>query len=79
MLKPSAITLDILLPDRPGWDLVGELRLDATTRDIPIVVVSVTDDKRLALSLGVTEFLVKPVGRAQLLAALARACRVPEP
>jgi len=69
-LNPSAITLDILLPDRPGWDVLSELKANPQTRDIPVVIVSITDDKQLGSSLGAVDFLVKPVRRQELLAAI---------
>ncbi len=71
--RPFAITLDILLPDRPGWEVLSELKTDPVTRHIPVIVVSITDDKQLGYSLGAVEFLVKPVNRAALLEVVARA------
>ena len=71
-LHPDAITLDILLPDRPGWEVLDQLKADARTRKIPVIVVSITDDKHLGLSLGAVEFLVKPVRREELLDAIGR-------
>lgn len=71
-LRPRAITLDILLPDRPGWEVLAKLNADAQTRHIPVVVVSITDDKHLGFSLGAVEFLVKPVRRDDLLDAIRR-------
>ncbi len=72
-MKPFAITLDILLPDRPGWEVLNELKSQPETRDIPVVIVSVTDDLQLGFSLGAVEFLVKPVKRDHLLAVIAKA------
>ncbi len=71
-LNPFAITLDILLPDRPGWEVLSELKANPQTRDIPVVIVSITDDKQLGSSLGAVDFLVKPVRRQELLAAIER-------
>ena len=79
-LRPMAITLDILLPDRPGWEVLAQLKSDARTRDIPVVIVSITDDTRLGFSLGAVDFLVKPVQREAVLAAIRRAsARRPQP
>jgi len=71
-LKPFAITLDILLPDRPGWEVLRELKASPQTRDIPVVIVSITDDKQLGASLGAVDFLVKPIRREALLAVIQR-------
>ncbi|MBI2940379.1 MAG: response regulator [Chloroflexi bacterium] len=71
---PEAIVLDVLLPSEDGWEVLEALRGDPATRDIPVVVCSVVPDQLLALSLGVVDFLSKPVTRPALLAALAR-CR----
>ena len=71
-LRPFAITLDILLPDRPGWEVLSDLKASPQTRDIPVVIVSITDDKQLASSLGAVDFLVKPIRRDELLAIIHR-------
>lgn len=72
-LRPVAITLDVLLPDVPGWEVLTALKAQPETRDIPVIIVSVTDDKRLGFSLGAVEFLVKPVRRQELMAVIRRA------
>jgi PAS domain S-box-containing protein len=72
-LKPDGITLDILLPDRDGLGILAQLKADPETSGIPVVVVSVTGRRELALSLGASDWLVKPVQRPALLAALERA------
>jgi CheY-like chemotaxis protein len=70
-LQPVAITLDILLPHVDGWELLRSLKADATTRDIPVVIVSVVDDEQLGNALGAADYFVKPVERQALLARLA--------
>jgi len=72
-LQPAAITLDILLPDEDGLEILSRLRSLAETRGIPVVVVSITDDRELGLSLGAVDWLVKPVQRDHLLKALEAA------
>ncbi len=69
---PDAITLDVLMPSQDGWDLLRMLRGDPDTRHIPVILCSVLPERSLALSLGVAEFLNKPVSREALLAALER-------
>ena len=71
-LKPAAISLDILLPDGHGLQVLGKLRADPETRDIPVVVVSITDDRELGFSAGAAAWLVKPVQRSQFIEALDR-------
>lgn len=70
--RPKAITLDILLPDRDGWEVLAELKASPRTRDIPVVIVSVLDQQTLGFQLGAADYLVKPVEREVLLQALKR-------
>jgi signal transduction histidine kinase/DNA-binding response OmpR family regulator len=71
-LQPAAITLDVLMPGMDGWEVLRELKADAATRDIPVFMVTMTDDRELGYALGATEFLTKPVDRGQLVQLLAR-------
>ncbi|MBV8357792.1 MAG: response regulator [Deltaproteobacteria bacterium] len=71
-LRPFAITLDILMPKRDGWQVLHELKTDTSMRNIPIIVLSVVDNKELAFRLGAFDCLLKPVDRDLLLAALSR-------
>ena len=71
-LRPFAITLDILMPHTDGWQVLHELKNDDATRDIPIIVLSVVDQKELGYRLGAFHYLMKPIDREPLLEALAR-------
>ena len=71
-LKPAAITLDILLPEIDGWEVLARLKQEEATRDIPVVVVSVVDNPRLGRALGALDYFVKPVDRQTLLSRLGR-------
>ena len=71
-IKPFAITLDILLPDADGWEVLRMLKATDATRDIPVLVISVVDDRALGLAIGADEYMVKPVKRDALLSFLAR-------
>jgi PAS domain S-box-containing protein len=70
LLQPVAITLDILMPGIDGWAILGRLKHNANTAQIPVVIVSVGDNISRGLLLGASDFLVKPVSRDALLQAL---------
>ena len=72
--RPAVITLDVLMPQQDGWELLQTLKHHRLTRHIPVIVCSVLRDRDLALALGADEFLAKPVTQAMLLAALDRCC-----
>ena len=67
---PSAITLDIAMPDVDGWTVLAALKGDPTTADIPVVLVTIIDERQRGYALGATEYLVKPVDRDRLVAVL---------
>lgn len=70
--KPDLITLDVMMPRRDGWELLQALKVHPDTRAIPVLVCSVLRDRELALALGASDFLPKPVTQQLLLAALQR-------
>ncbi|MFC1717140.1 response regulator [Candidatus Poribacteria bacterium] len=69
-VKPFAITLDIMLPKKDGWQVMQELKSFQDTRDIPVIIISVVDDKSLGFSMGAAGYLVKPLDKDQLSHAL---------
>ena len=71
-LQPAIVVLDILLPGLDGWQVLESLKADPATAAIPVVVVSILDERGRGLALGATEYLVKPVSREGVLDALAR-------
>ena len=73
-LHPVAITLDVLMPGLDGWGVLAALKADPALAAIPVVMVSMLDDAPVGYALGAAEYLVKPVDRDRLLAALER-CR----
>jgi PAS domain S-box-containing protein len=71
-IGPFAITLDILMPNKDGWQVLHELKTDETTRDIPVIVLSIVDKRAFGYQLGATDYLVKPLDSEAVLAALNR-------
>ena len=71
-LRPSAITLDIVLPDRDGWQVLHDLKADPATREIPVIMLTIVDNKAMGFRLGAADYLVKPLDSAALLATLGR-------
>jgi signal transduction histidine kinase/CheY-like chemotaxis protein len=71
-LRPAAITLDILLPELDGWEVMSRLKRDEDTSGIPVVVVSVVDNPELGKALGALDYFVKPVDGKVLVERLKR-------
>ena len=75
--RPVAVILDVRLPGMDGWDVLRAIKADPETSSIPVVVVSVLDERIRGMSLGAAEYLVKPTSRDDVMAALARVRVVP--
>ena len=71
-LHPAAITLDILLPELDGWEVITRLKREEETSSIPVVVVSVVDNPELGKALGALDYFVKPVDGKLLVDRLTR-------
>lgn len=69
-LKPFAITLDIMMPHQDGWSALQILKNDPELRAIPVIILSITDNKSLGYALGVTDYIIKPFDRRELLGKL---------
>jgi signal transduction histidine kinase/CheY-like chemotaxis protein/HAMP domain-containing protein len=65
-LRPDAITLDVLMPKKDGWAVLGALKADPELCDIPVIMVTVAPDRGIGLSLGAAEVMTKPVDRGAL-------------
>ncbi len=76
-IHPFAITLDILMPQKDGWEVLSHLKANPETRDIPIIVLSIIDNKALGFSLGALDYLVKPFDKGAIIAALQRIPGIP--
>src|SRR5258708_1886638 len=71
-LQPKVITLDVMMPSMDGWSVLTALKTDVATREIPVVMISIVDDKQLGLALGAAEYLTKPIDRDRLAQLLAK-------
>ena len=70
--NPSAISLDVFLPDMLGWTVLNHLKQDSRTRHIPVQMLTLDDDRRHGLSRGAFAFVTKPTSTEGLEAALTR-------
>jgi adenylate cyclase len=65
-LRPSVITLDVMMPDLDGWSVLAALRQDRELADIPVIMVTILDEHRRGVALGAAGYLTKPIDREQL-------------
>jgi signal transduction histidine kinase/CheY-like chemotaxis protein len=73
-VKPSAVILDVLMPEMNGWEVLRALKADAELETVPVVMLTIVDDRRTGLALGAVEHLVKPIDRDVLMRTLDRVC-----
>jgi signal transduction histidine kinase/DNA-binding response OmpR family regulator len=71
-LRPAAITLDVMMPGMDGWAVLAALKADPELAPIPVVMVTILDDKEMGFALGAVEYLTKPVDRTRLLDVVKR-------
>ncbi|MGH9857644.1 MAG: ATP-binding response regulator, partial [Acidobacteriota bacterium] len=75
---PDAVILDVLMPGMDGWAVLNEMKADPELADIPVVMVTMVDNRDLGYALGVTDYLTKPVDRDRLAVVLRKfACHNP--
>ncbi|MCX6138550.1 MAG: response regulator [Ignavibacteriales bacterium] len=70
--KPDAITLDILLPMKDGWQVLRELKAHPLCKNIPVIIISMVDERNVGFGLGAAEYFVKPVQKEVLTEAVAK-------
>ncbi len=75
--RPGAITLDVMMPDLDGWDVLAALKGDPSLADIPVVLVTIVDERQRGYALGAAEYLVKPIDRERLTSLLVSLCGTP--
>jgi adenylate cyclase len=73
-LRPAAMTLDVMMPDLDGWTVLAAMKGDPTLADIPIVLMTIVDERNRGYSLGASDYLVKPVDRDKLIGVLRGIC-----
>ncbi|MCG3163946.1 MAG: Sensor histidine kinase RcsC [Acidobacteria bacterium] len=71
-LRPAAITLDVMMPGMDGWAVLSALKADAATADLPVIMLTIVDEKNLGYALGAAEYLNKPIDRERLLSLLEK-------
>jgi PAS domain S-box-containing protein len=77
-LRPFAITLDVMMPEKDGWQIIQELKSNPDTRHIPVIMCSIVADQDRGISLGASGYLVKPILEDDLVAALEQLDHVEE-
>lgn len=71
-MQPTLITLDVMMPQMDGWAVLSELKSDPQLHSIPVVMVTMVDQKNLGFALGATDYLTKPIDRERLLGLVQR-------
>jgi len=71
-LQPAAITLDVLMPGMDGWAVLSTLKADPDLADIPVIMLTIVDDKNTGFALGASDYLTKPIDRHRLTAVLEK-------
>ncbi|MBE9118860.1 response regulator [Lusitaniella coriacea LEGE 07157] len=71
-LKPDAITLDVMMPGIDGWGILSKLKADPELAHIPVIMMSIVDNKNLGYALGASDYLLKPIDLNQLNAVLQK-------
>jgi DNA-binding response OmpR family regulator len=68
--RPALITLDVVMPGIDGWTVLKTLKEDGDLASIPVIMISISDEKSRGLALGAANYLVKPVDRDRLAGVL---------
>jgi len=71
-LRPDVITLDVLMPEMDGWAVLTALKTDPELADIPVVMLTIVDDKNMGYALGASDYMTKPIDRGHLASILRR-------
>ncbi len=76
-IKPVVITLDVIMPHMDGWAVLAALKNDAELSEIPVIMLTMVDNKSMGYALGVSDYLTKPIDRSALLRVLNRYAHPP--
>ena len=71
-LRPTAITLDVMMPGMDGWEVLSQLKADPDLAHIPVIMLTMMEDQEMGYSLGASEYLTKPISRHQLINILRK-------
>jgi CheY-like chemotaxis protein/two-component sensor histidine kinase len=69
---PDIVTLDVMMPKIDGWSVLGMMKSDPELERIPVIMLTIVDDRSLGYSLGASEYMTKPIDRARLIALVQR-------
>jgi CheY-like chemotaxis protein len=69
-LRPAAITLDVMMPGMDGWAVLAALKADPDLANIPVIMLTMVDNKNMGYTLGASDYLTKPIDRNRLSAIL---------
>ena len=69
---PFAVTLDIIMPDMDGWEVLQGLKKNPETRDIPVIIVSISEERETGFALGAVGYVTKPVSKKQLISEIQK-------
>jgi signal transduction histidine kinase/CheY-like chemotaxis protein len=71
-IRPSIITLDVIMPELDGWWTLSQLKADPDLADVPVILITMVDDRKKAFTLGAADYMVKPIDRERLARLLNR-------
>lgn len=73
--KPDVIILDVMMPELDGWTVLSKLKKDVELKDIPIILLTMVDDKKMGFALGATDYMTKPIVKTDLLVSIRKIIR----
>ena len=73
-LRPSIIVLDVMMPTMDGWSVLTRLKGDPELSDIPVVMLTMVNNREMGFSLGVDDYMLKPIDRTDFVATLRKYC-----
>ncbi|RTL50217.1 MAG: response regulator [Bradyrhizobiaceae bacterium] len=71
-VHPDIVTLDVMMPKIDGWSLLGIMKSEPALQNIPVIMLTIVDDRNLGYSLGASEFMTKPIDRTRLVSLIKR-------